>query len=111
MLESSDIRPVERRAHRRVDFRGPVTLDGHPGTCRDLSLGGIGLVTGHALGPGRTVNVRLELPGGRRVSADAEVVRASEGSVGVRFTKLDQSSLAALISYVGAGVPAPVLDA
>jgi hypothetical protein len=111
MLDSTDIVPLERRAHRRIAFRGPVAVDGHPGSCNDLSLGGIGLVTGHDLGLGHSVSVRLRLPDGGRVSADAEVVRASGGSVGVRFTKLDQSSLAALISYVGAGVPAPVFDA
>jgi hypothetical protein len=110
MLESSDLSPIERRAHRRVRYRGAVALDGHPGSGHDLSLGGVGVVTGYELGLGRPVSVRIRLPEGGNVSADAEVVRFDAGAVGLRFTKLDQSSLAALISYVGAGVPEPVLD-
>lgn len=73
-------------------------------------MGGVGVITGTSVDGGQPVSIRFDLPGDRRVNARAEVVRMRDGEMGLRFVKLDPSSLAALLSYVGAGVPAPVLD-
>ncbi len=84
-------------------------MGGHPASCRDISMGGIGLSAGLLLETGSPVNVEIMLPDGP-VLATGEIVRNQDGEVALRFTKLDQSSIAALLSYVGAGVPASALD-
>jgi hypothetical protein len=68
----------------------------------DLSMGGLGLrVRGFRVGA--TVNVGIELEPGVWVRANAEIVRANEDFIGVRFVELPQKALIAILSRVAQG--------
>lgn len=61
-------RVVERRAHRRIVADHGVSLrimPGHAAAIRDLSQGGVGLRTSRRLGPGATIELRVETRGFR----------------------------------------------
>lgn len=79
---------VERLRDRGVTFHG--------GRCRDLSVGGLSLVSGLTLEPGTDVRVKLKAPP-RMVQLQARVVWSGAASceasdamtAGVRFTHLE----------------------
>ncbi len=79
----------------RREVEGPVE-----GICTDVSTGGIGLRVWESLRIGETVRITVELPGRGAVDASAQVVRIAEGEVGLRFVKLSQRSLLAVVAHV-----------
>jgi PilZ domain len=90
----------ERRNHRRVPLKQPATLYvGGAATrceCLSLSIGGAA-VKGSGAMPGAEVRVVIPV-GSSKIDVQAEVVRIDGGVLGLRFLKLDKSSLKALLS-------------
>jgi hypothetical protein len=77
-----------------------MTLDGHPASCLDVSLGGARLALGYEVDSGDSVMVWIDTPGAPTNCVDARVVRVGEGVVAVRFTTLDPPSLNVLSSFM-----------
>ncbi len=100
------VQTIERRAHRRVKLTARAAL--HDGgmeadaACIDLSMGGLGLRAG-GFSIGSTVKIGIELEPGVWVRADAEIVRAEQDFVGLRFVELEQKALMAILSRVAQG--------
>lgn len=94
----------DRRAHRRVPVSTRARLEmadhAYMGWCQNISTGGLGL-SAESPGPevGSIVNVEVELPDAGQLTSPAEVVRRSGGELGLRFLRLDQASLLALLAY------------
>lgn len=78
--------------------RGPIR-----GTVRSLSQGGL-FLSGVTLPVGKSVELSLDLPGGNKVQAIAEVryhsTSAEGAGMGVRFTRIEQGHLAAIDQFV-----------
>jgi hypothetical protein len=96
----------ERRAHRRVKLVARAALDDgaveSDASCLDLSMGGSCLrASGYPIG--KTVRIGIELEPGVWVHTDAEIVRASEDFIGVRFVQLPQRALTAILGRVAQG--------
>ncbi len=72
----------------------------YPAHCMNLSLGGAGLRSDARVAAGAVVRLAIDLGGGRRVQALAEVVRTNGTEVGARFIQLDPSSMVAILSAV-----------
>ncbi len=71
----------------------------HPGLTRDVSPAGLGLDSALPLTVGSLVDVYFTLPSGIAIEARAEVVRAADGVVGLRFHGLRQEDCSELRAY------------
>ncbi len=93
----------ERRAHRRVRVDAQALLrDGErvrAERCIDVSLGGVG-VASNLLSEGTELEVVIELGPSSVVRTLGQVVRNENGTMGIRFVRLDQRSLTALLAHV-----------
>jgi hypothetical protein len=100
----SPVSQPERRVHRRVPLEALATFhDGDgvvTGRTLDVSLGGMGLESDRPPPEGTELEVTVELHPGSVVRAAGEVVRRERGVVGIRFVRLDQRSLTAILSHV-----------
>lgn len=85
-------READRRTSARVDVDGPVTalVGGEliEGRLLDVSAGGMRFRNPRRIGPGTTIGVRAELPGGMVVDADALVTASEPGVTSVHFVAL-----------------------
>ncbi len=92
----------ERRLHRRVPVLAHATFEGEraPVPLENLSIGGLGCAVPSELPRGSQVRVRVELEDGAVLDTLGEVVRANDGSLGVRFLRLDPPALSLLLSRV-----------
>jgi hypothetical protein len=90
--------------HRRVLVSAEATflVDGmaHPAHCLNLSMGGAGLRSNARVAAGTVLRVAIDVGGGRRIQASAEVVRTNGAEVGARFIQLDPASMVAILSAV-----------
>jgi len=93
----------ERRAHRRVRVDAQVLLrDGERVKTEriiDVSLGGVGIV-GNQLREGTELEIVIELGPSSVVRTLGQVVRNENGTMGIRFVRLDQRSMTALLAHV-----------
>ena len=71
-----------------------------PARCVNLSMGGAALVCDARVSSGTVFKLAMDLGGGRRLHALAQVVRANGGDLGVRFIQLDPHSMVAILAQV-----------
>jgi len=100
----------EQRRTVRVPLLIPVKVRSSIGTFqgqgRDISMGGIGVYLQRLPPEGSMIEVRLSLPkGDKPIEVTGEVVYVKRGGpadnwMGIRFTRMDADSAAALRSYV-----------
>jgi hypothetical protein len=98
-------RAPERRLHHRVLVGAPAWLlvnDGrHDAECVDVSMGGAAVLSQARVATGRVVTLELSLGLDRdSIAIQCEVVRSSDGAVGLRFMALDRRSLEAIVSLI-----------
>jgi c-di-GMP-binding flagellar brake protein YcgR len=98
-------RAPERRHHHRALVGASAWLvvdeQRYDAECVNVSMGGAAVLTAAAPAMGSHVRFELSLGLDRgSVAIDAEVVRAAEGEVGLRFLELDRASLEALLALV-----------
>ncbi len=77
------------------DRRGEV-----PVTARDLSQGGLAIVTPLPLVEHSMVELRFTLPEGSPIDAQAEILWARGGRAGLQFTRMSSKSRARLVSWL-----------
>lgn len=101
--EASTETTPDRRAHRRAPLPAPVMIDtaaeSRPFPARNVSGSGLAVAADMVLELGRIVDVYFELPIGVAIEAKAEVVRAADGVLGLRFLDLEHDEEVALRSY------------
>lgn len=97
----------ERKSYRvLLQVRVDGELGPHTFFCmsHNLSVAGLLIETDHALAVGEVVHCSFFLPGGTRIVADAEVVRARPAAAGhqygMRFLRLTQAQQVALSTFV-----------
>jgi hypothetical protein len=94
---------VERRAHQRIPLEVPCLLDAgvshHTARCRDVSVGGVALVTDASLAVGTKVEIYFELPNRAAVEAHALVVRTTERELALAFLDLGTENRVALRAF------------
>lgn len=92
-----------RRAQRRAELRVEVMIASeygyHPGFTRDISPAGLGLESDLPLTMGTIIDVYFTLPTGVAIEARAEVMRASDGVLGLRFHGLRHEERIELRAY------------
>lgn len=98
-------RAPERRHHHRALVGAAAWLLAAGGRydaeCVDLSMGGAAVRTSAPLSVGTQLRFELSLGSDRgSVGIDAEVVRAGEAELGLRFLALDRASLEAILQLV-----------
>lgn len=98
-------RAPERRLHHRVLVGAPAWLlvndERHDAECVDVSMGGAAVLSQCRLRTGRIVTFELSLGMDRdSIAIQCEVVRAGDGSLGLRFLALDRRSLEAIVSLI-----------
>ena len=107
-----------RRRHQRIEVRVPVQYGGAhnfiAAESANFSAGGVFVATRDALSPGRTIALRLQLPGDGEVEVSGVVVwrRAEPDATGpegfgVRFLDLDATAERAIGRFLAYRAPLP----
>jgi len=104
---------ADRRRHKRKSTSTRTMLKSRwqlaDALCLDASMGGFLLHAHHEFSVGDDVEIALEVPGGKRLNCEGEVVRLDvkhpaikkgEG-YGVRITKIDPETRAELGAWIG----------
>jgi hypothetical protein len=98
---NGDMPPQDERKFTRIPFETEVTLSGGNTviTCtlvRDISLGGIFVLTERAIPVGQQCAITIELRGPAsllKVQVEGEVIRVDKDGAALVFTKIDSDSL------------------
>jgi c-di-GMP-binding flagellar brake protein YcgR len=98
-------RAPERRIHHRVLVGAPAWLlvndERHDAECVNVSMGGAAVLCSARVPTGRIVSFELSLGMDRgSIAIRCEVVRSSDGELGLRFLALDRRSLEAIVSLI-----------
>jgi uncharacterized protein (TIGR02266 family) len=114
---------TERRAHPRVRFEAAVDFSSEDnfwsGFSMDVSEGGLFVATAAAAPRGTKVSLGFTIPGGVRIEAEGEVRWIREYNektplvfpgVGVQFTRIDPTALAAIQRFAAARDPLFYVD-
>lgn len=107
-FEESPPTPDDRRRYDRARLIVDVFFDGNDATgvasTKDISVGGFYMNTQAILPEGAVLLVRIPLPDGKQVVANAEVVYSNPaGGIGLRFQSLSDENSALIERELGSG--------
>jgi len=97
----------DQRVHHRVTLDGSVYIEFEQELVEsagvNLSIGGVLVRAKGLVEVGSEVRVTVAPAGGEPMQLDAEVVRSSDGLVGLRFLRFNQTNLKALLKQLERG--------